>query len=112
MDPTVHIRRATALDIPALHGLIEVSVRVLQSGDYSPEQIEGALGAVFGVDTRLIEDATYFVAEAGARLAGGGGWSRRKPLFGSDHGPGREDPLLDPAVDAARIRAFFVHPGF
>jgi len=110
MDATVHLRRATALDIPALRHLIDASVRVLQAGDYSPEQIEGALGTVFGVDTRLIEDATYFVAEAGAMLAGCGGWSKRKTLFGSDHGAGREDALLDPAVDAARIRAFFVHP--
>lgn len=85
-------------------------MRVLQAGDYSPEQIEGALGTVFGVDTRLIEDGTYFVAEAGGVLAGCGGWSKRKTLFGSDHGAGREDSLLDPAVDAARIRAFFVHP--
>ena len=85
-------------------------MRVLQAGDYSPEQIEGALGTVFGVDTRLIEDATYFVAEAGAMLAGCGGWSKRKTLFGSNNSPVREDSLLDPAVDAARIRAFFVHP--
>lgn len=110
MDAPVHIRRAIAHDIPSLHVLIEASVRTLQAGDYSPEQIEGALGSVFGVDTRLIEDGTYFVAEAGAALAGCGGWSKRKTLFGSDHGAGREDSLLDPAVDAARIRAFFVHP--
>jgi N-acetylglutamate synthase-like GNAT family acetyltransferase len=112
MEPTAGIRRATANDIPALHELIDASVRVLQAGDYSPAQIEGALGTVFGVDTRLIEDGTYFVAEAGGTLAGCGGWSKRKTLFGSDHGAGREDALLDPARDAARIRAFFVHPGW
>ncbi len=110
MEPTVHLRRATALDIPTLRHLIDASVRVLQAGDYSPEQIEGALGTVFGVDSRLIEDGTYFVAEAGDVLAGCGGWSKRRTLFGSDHGPAREDALLDPAADAARIRAFFVHP--
>jgi GNAT superfamily N-acetyltransferase len=109
MEP-LHIRRATADDIPSLHVLIDASVRVLQAGDYSPEQIEGALGTVFGVDTRLIEDGTYFVAEAGPVLAGCGGWSKRRTLFGSDRGLGREDTLLDPAVDAAPIRAFFVHP--
>ena len=109
-EPTVHLRRATAHDIPALRLLIEASVRVLQAGDYAPEQIEGALGTVFGVDSRLIEDGTYFVAEAQGVLAGCGGWSKRRTLFGSDRGPAREDALLDPAVDAARIRAFFVHP--
>jgi N-acetylglutamate synthase-like GNAT family acetyltransferase len=110
MEPPVLIRRATADDIPALHALIDASVRVLQAGDYSAEQIDGALGTVFGVDTRLIADGTYFVAEAGTVLAGCGGWSKRKTLFGSDHGAGREDALLDPERDAARIRAFFVHP--
>jgi GNAT superfamily N-acetyltransferase len=84
---------------------------VLQAGDYSPTQIEGALGTVLGLDTRLISDRTYLVAEsADGQIAGCGGWSMRKTLFGSDHGPGREDTFLDPAVDAARIRAIFVHP--
>jgi GNAT superfamily N-acetyltransferase len=84
---------------------------VLQAGDYSPTQIEGALGTVLGLDTRLVSDRTYLVAEsADGQIAGCGGWSMRKTLFGSDHGPGREDTFLDPAVDAARIRAIFVHP--
>ncbi len=84
---------------------------MLQAGDYSPTQIEGALGTVLGLDTRLISDRTYLVAEsADGQIAGCGGWSMRKTLFGSDHGPGREDTFLDPAVDAARIRAIFVHP--
>ncbi len=90
-------------------------MRGLQAGDYTQAQIEGALGRVLGLDTQLIEDQTYFVAEswdnAGALAAVGcGGWSYRKTLFGSDHGPGREAALLDPAVDAAKIRAIFVHP--
>ncbi len=91
--------------------MIEASVRVLQAGDYTPSQIEGALGTVLGLDTRLISDQTYLLAEsADGRIAGCGGWSMRKTLFGSDHGPGREDSYLDPAKDAARIRAIFVHP--
>ena len=109
------IRLATSSDIPALHALIEVSVRVLQRHDYTPEQIEGALGTVLGLDTQLIDDGTYFVVEAGPErehlvLAGCGGWSHRKTLFGSDHGPYRQNAFLDPATDAAKIRAFFVHP--
>ncbi len=107
------IREATTGDIPALHLLIELSVRGLQTDDYSPSQIDGALGHTLGLDTQLIEDRTYFVAEAveqGGMIVGCGGWSNRKTLFGSDHGPNRESSFLDPATDAAKIRAIFVHP--
>ena len=101
-------------DVPALRELIENSVRVLQRGDYSAEQIEGALGTVFGVDTRLIEDGTYYAVEAECDdrilMVGCGGWSKRKTLFGSDQQVGREDAFLNPHTEAAKIRAFFVHP--
>jgi GNAT superfamily N-acetyltransferase len=111
---SLQIRIATALDIPTLEALIDLSVRTLQAGDYSLLQIDGALGTVFGVDSQLISDGTYFVAEAALegeeKIVGCGGWSKRKTLFGSDSGPGREDALLDPLRDAAKIRAFFVHP--
>ena len=108
------LRLATEADIRALHALVEASVRGLQACDYTPAQIEGALGTVLGVDTQLIADHTYFVAETfdGKRLAGCGGWSKRKTLFGADRGPGREPELLDPASDAAKVRAIFVHPDF
>jgi N-acetylglutamate synthase-like GNAT family acetyltransferase len=114
LQASFQIRQATPADIPALHALIDLSVRTLQTADYSPDQIEGALGTVLGLDTQLIEDQTYFIAEAVGEsekpIAGCGGWSKRKTLFGSDHGPGREDAMLDPRQDAAKIRAFFVHP--
>src|SRR6476659_8516107 len=112
------LRLATEDDIPALHRLIEASVRGLQAGDYTPAQIEGALGSVLGLDTQLIADRTYFVAACCGRsmttprLAGWGGWSKRKTLFGADRGPGREPELLDPSTDAAKVRAIFVHPDF
>ncbi|MGA2219563.1 MAG: GNAT family N-acetyltransferase [Terracidiphilus sp.] len=117
------LRLATEEDIPALHALIEASVRGLQAGDYTQAQIEGALGTVLGLDTQLIRDRTYFVAEAVADdldqrvearecLAGCGGWSMRKTLFGADRGPGREPELLDPATDSAKVRAIFVHPRY
>jgi len=119
MEQAFTLRLATEADLPALHALIEASVRELQAGDYSPAQMDGALGTVLGVDTQLIADQTYFVAESPVQnakersaLAGCGGWSKRKTLFGADRGPGREPELLDPAVDAAKIRAIFVHPGF
>lgn len=116
------LRLATQDDIPALHALIEASVRGLQAGDYTPAQIEGALGTVLGLDTQLIRDGTYFMATSldqnlkAQSAAGCGGWSKRKTLFGADRGPGREpgrEPeLLDPVTDAAKVRAIFVHPDF
>jgi GNAT superfamily N-acetyltransferase len=105
-------RVAQPSDIPALHRLIERSVRGLQAGDYSQQQIDGALGTILGVDTQLIADGTYFVIESSTdhRLIACGGWSRRNTLFGADNRPGRDASLLDPKTDAARIRAFFVDP--
>jgi GNAT superfamily N-acetyltransferase len=109
------IRLATSADIPALRELIDKSVRVLQREDYSAAQLDAALGTAYGVDTQLISDETYYVVEAvGAGdekvLAACGGWSMRKTLYGSDHGPYRDNAMLDAARDAAKIRAFFVHP--
>ena len=107
------VRQAESADIPALHTLIELSVRGLQRDDYSPAQIEGALGHALGLDTQLIEDRTYFVAvpvDQPGLIVGCGGWSNRKTLFGSDHGPNRQDTFLNPRTDAAKIRAIFVHP--
>jgi GNAT superfamily N-acetyltransferase len=108
------LRLATPSDLPALHTLIEASVRGLQANDYTPSQIEGALGTVLGVDTQLITDQTYFIAESSKenRIAACGGWSKRKTLFGADRAPGREPELLNPATDAAKVRAIFVHPDF
>ena len=104
------LRQAVAADIPALRALIEASVRGLQAADYTPAQIEGALQTVYGVDSQLIADGTYFVVEAEAVIVGCGGWSKHKTLFGGDRWTGREDSLLNPEQDAAKIRAFFVHP--
>src|ERR1700758_3047844 len=112
----VRLRKAIAGDIPRLREVIEASVRRLQAADYSPAQIEGALTSVYGVDSQLIADGTYFVAEIaareGAQIIACGGWSKRKTLYGGDQYAAREDSLLDPARDAAKIRAFFVHPDF
>lgn len=109
------IRAAQLADAPALRRLIELSVRGLQAGDYTPRQIEGALGTALGIDTQLILDATYFIAfpaEQPDTFVACGGWSRRRTLFGSDGGSGRNAALLDPQTDAARIRAIFVHPNW
>jgi GNAT superfamily N-acetyltransferase len=124
----IRIRRAASADIPVLRDLIEASVRGLQAREYSPSQIDGALATVYGVDTQLIVDGTYLVAEAGSNagvdlpavqepapdpaIVGCGGWSKRKTLYGGDQWIGREAALLDPQHDAAKIRAFFVHPSW
>jgi len=105
------LRKARLEDVPALTALIGESARGLREG-YSSDQVEAALGTVLGVDTQLVRDGTYFVAESEGKIVGCGGWSKRNTLFGSDHGPVKNDAWLDPAVDAARIRAFFVHPGW
>src|SRR5881392_247481 len=105
-------RLAREEDIPALEALIPVSVRSLQAPYYSAAQMEAALGPVFGVDRQLIHDGTYFVSEHEGQLAGCGGWSRRTAVCGSDRDRVGEDGLLDAAHDAARIRAFFVHPNW
>ena len=112
----ISVRRAVPADVPRLRELIEASVRGLQADDYSPAQIEGALKTVYGVDSQIIADGTYFAAEVIDRDAGSpaivgcGGWSKRKTLYGGDQYAGREDSLLDPAHEAAKIRAFFVDP--
>ncbi len=105
-------RAATHADVAAIRRLIDQSVRGLSASYYSAQQIESALRYVFGADTQLIDDGTYFVIDGGAELAAAGGWSRRKTLYGGDQFKATTDPLLDPAVDAARIRAFFVHPAW
>ena len=119
MQPQIRIRPALSEEVPLLRALIEDSVRRLQAQDYTAEQIEGALTTVFGVDTQLIADGTYLVAEAEPEhgslqasrvIVGCGGWSKRKTLYGADQWTDRHDDLLDPRRDAAKIRAFFIHP--
>lgn len=104
------VRAAALSDAPWLGRLIAESARGLSGDDYSSAQIEASIGTTWTVDTQLIEDGTYFVVETDQQIVGCGGWSRRRTLFGGDLQGGRGSALLDPAFDAARIRAFFVHP--
>ena len=105
------LRRAWPGDVPALVGLIEASVRRLSEGYYQTEDVDLALRHIFGPDTQLIQDGTYHVITSDdGLLVAAGGWSRRRTLYGGDQMKAADDPLLDPAVDPARIRAFFVHP--
>jgi N-acetylglutamate synthase-like GNAT family acetyltransferase len=106
----IHIRTATLDDVPALQQLIPLSARELSKNYYTRQQIDSANKFIFGVDTQLIADQTYYVAQAAEQIVGCGGWSKRKTLFGGDQMKDMADPMLDPKTDAGRIRAFFVHP--
>jgi len=120
------IRAATLQDVPALETLIDRSVRGLQRDDYTAAEIDLALASVYGVDSQLIRDGTYFVVETRADtlgpeaaaaahygvIVGCGGWSKRRTLFGGDQYADRVATELDPTLDAAKIRAFFVDPAW
>ena len=104
------MRKATLADRDAISRLIAESARRLSREHYADTQIEAAVASVFGVDSTLIEDGTYFVADQEGTLIGSGGWSRRKTLFGGDQFSERDTAMLDSTVEPAKIRAFFVHP--
>ncbi len=111
--PTLAIRPATLADVAAVSSLMSLSARELTKGDYPAEAIESALQCgVWGIDTRLIRDQTYYLVFVENVLAACGGWSFRRTLHGSDADSSQDNSVLDPAVDAARIRGFFVHPCF
>lgn len=108
------IRKAVFEDQLEIEKLIAESVRGLSREDYDERQIELSIETVFGVDTELIADGTYFVAETeDGKIAGCGGWSKRKTLYGASvYAHSRDSDLLDPETDSAKIRAFFIHPRF
>ncbi len=108
----IEYRVAEMADVPAIEALIPTSARGLKAGYYTAGQVEGALGTIFGVDTQLIKDGTYFVAVADKRIVGCGGWSKRVTEYGSDAAKKDEDRLRNPKSEPAMIRAFFVHPEY
>jgi GNAT superfamily N-acetyltransferase len=88
------------------------AIEQLQTDFLTPEQV-AASHQVMGVDTQLLRDGTYMLLLEGDRIAGCGGWSYRKTLFGGDASViAREPETLDPAVDTARIRAMYTDPAF
>lgn len=104
-------RLATEADIPALSAVMDAAIAELQRGFLTDAQIASSR-MIMGLDRQLVADRTYFVVEADGRVAGCGGWSRRATLYGGDHTPGRDAALLDPATEAARVRAMYTHPDF
>jgi GNAT superfamily N-acetyltransferase len=111
LPPALSPRLATTHDLPALRALMDASIGTLQAGFLTTAQI-AASRHIMGLDTQLIEDGTYYLVTSGGSLAGCGGWSRRNTLYGGDHSPGRNAALLNPAQEAARIRAMYTHPDF
>jgi GNAT superfamily N-acetyltransferase len=104
-------RLATVGDLEELRRVMDAAIGELQQGFLTPGQIESSR-AIMGIDTQLVDDGTYFVVLDGDRIAGCGGWSRRATLYGGDHTSGRRPALLDPAVDAARVRAMYTDPAY
>jgi len=102
-------RLATAADEPALSTLMSLAIEQLQSAYLTAAQVQASHGFM-GLDRRLIGDRTYFVVEADGAIAGCGGWSRRATAYGGDHTAGRDDRMLDPANEAAKVRAMYTHP--
>jgi GNAT superfamily N-acetyltransferase len=109
--PGLTLRLAREADIEVLRALMNAAIGQLQSAYLSPEAVKASF-SVMGLDSQLIADGTYFVVEAAGAIAGCGGWSRRATLFGGDHSSNRDAALLDPARDAARVRAMYTHPDF
>jgi GNAT superfamily N-acetyltransferase len=108
-NTTLTHRLAQQDDLAALRALMDAAIAELQKPFLDEGQIASSR-TIMGLDTQLIEDGTYFVVEADGELAGCGGWSRRATLYGGDQSPGRNAALLDPAKDAARVRAMYTHP--
>src|SRR4029079_5239754 len=109
MTDTLTHRLANRPDLDALREVIDAAISELQKPFLDDSQIASSR-TIMGLDSQLIEDATYFIVEVDGELAGCGGWSRRATLYGGDQSPGRNVALLDPAKDSARIRAMYTHP--
>lgn len=107
--PTLTHRLALLADEPALSRLMTAAIDALQSAFLTPEQVKASHGFM-GLDSRLIADGTYFLIQDGDAIAGCGGWSRRATAYGGNHSAGRDDRMLDPATEAAKVRAMYTHP--
>lgn len=106
-------RNATREDIPALQTMIEVSLRGLGNKHYTQAELDGSIGWLFGPDTLLIHDQTYFILHPVHQpntICACGGWSFRRTLYGADTAPGRMPEARDPEKERASIRAIFTHP--
>jgi GNAT superfamily N-acetyltransferase len=107
----LQIRTARLDELAALNTLMDLAIGELLKPFLTETEIMSSR-TIMGLDTQLVKDGTYFAVEADGVLAGCGGWSRRATIYGGDVTPGRDPALLDPARDAARVRAMYTHPAF
>jgi GNAT superfamily N-acetyltransferase len=110
---SLELRAATLADLPVLASLAEAAIEALLGPLLDGAEL-AASRRIMGIDSALVDDGTYLVAEVDGEVAGCGGWSRRAVLYGGDHSPGRgiEPVWLDPRTDAARVRAMYTAPAF
>lgn len=102
------LRVATLADAPQIDVLMKASAAAIFPEYYDATQTASAVRHVAHVDPALLADGTYLVVEDDDELVACGGWSRRgRPYMGSADAPG-DDRFLDPATEAAHIRAMFV----
>lgn len=106
------LRKATPADRPAIEHVMRESLRGLGKPAYDDGQIASSLAWIAHADAQLIDDETYFVAVADGEVVACGGWSKRGKLYAGSAETGGEGRLLDPATEAARIRAMFTLPGW
>lgn len=111
MSAKIQLRLATMGDIEALKDVMNRAIAQLLRPYLDNEKIAASF-EIMGLDTQLVHDGTYFVADLDDHIVGSGGWSKRATLFGGDHSSGRDAALLDPAIDATRVRAMYTHPDF
>jgi GNAT superfamily N-acetyltransferase len=105
------LRLATRADMPEMSALMSASIGQLMPAFLTAEQVQGS-HETMGIDTMLIDDGTYFAVIEDDVIVGCGGWSARTTLYGGNHSAGRDDSLLDPTKDPARIRAMYTHPDY
>ena len=108
-DSKLSHRLARRDDLDVLRSLMDAAISELQKPFLDDAQIRSSR-TIMGLDTQLVDDGTYFIVESGGEIAGCGGWSFRGTLYGGDQSPGRSAALLDPATEAARVRAMYTHP--
>ena len=102
-------RKAEIQDIPAIKELMDLSISKVLGKLTDKKELEASFESM-GLDTKLIEDNSYFLIFEADNLIGSGGYSIRKTLFGGNHTPNRSDDLLVPGKEPSKIRAMYTHP--
>jgi GNAT superfamily N-acetyltransferase len=108
----IAVRLATPDDLPAIEEVMRASMAAIGARYYDAQQTASAVMYIAVADRQLIDDGTFFVVTDDDRVVACGGWSSRKKLFTGTNEQAAAEGMLDPATDAARVRAMFVHPDY